>query len=432
MPGLEGQGGTGGVQYGRLHCPVRLQAIVNTVATSRTSPGRAGWIAFFLLALAWAWLLLLLAVPLTPGLPWSPAEKLAWQGSDFNLLIGNGGESDGALRVEGMRPSEGAVQALFIRDVDTARFPILSYRFDDLPGTLELSFFFRRAGAGEDLQVVNVPAPGRGTATIDLRRLDGWQGRVVEIGFAQFPDVVSIPAAQAFRPYSLRYAELSGASLRGQLAARWQGWISGGNWTYRSLNAQGPDIQFRQGPALPLLLAALATGILLLGVTLLRWRGRQLVRAVVLAALAAWLVLDLRWLAILDERHASTSLAYRDRPLAQRMQLLPDQELLAAASDVQRALAAVQPPAKLVVMAGGPHERGRLMYHLRPLDAGPLDLVGYGTPEVQEGLFVLLYGVAEPAFDAGSGQLFLPAGPVPARVVLERNKLRLYRLGSAP
>lgn len=403
---------------------------MNTGSTVRTPPGRAGWIAFSLLSLAWLWLLALLAVPLTPGLPWSPAEKLSWQGGDFNLVIGSGGENAGALQVQGMRPSEGAVQTLFIRNVDTARYPILRYRFADFPGTLELSFFFRRAGEGEDIRITTVPTPGSGIVTVNLAGLDGWQDQVVEIGFAQFPDAMAVPSAHAFRPFSLVDVELAAPSLSGLLAARWQGWFSGGNWTYRSLNAQGPDIELRQGPPLPLLLAVLAAGVLLLGVVLLRWRDSQLLRAVLLAALAAWLVLDLRWLMILADRHASTTIAYGDRPLPERMQLLPDQTLLAAAGRVQQALAPVQPAPKLVVMAASAHERGRLMYHLRPLNAGPMDLVGYGAPAFQDGLFVLLYGVDDPAFDGGTGQLGLPAGSVPASVVLDQPPLRLYRLGA--
>lgn len=408
---------------------------MNARVQSTASPGRAGWAAFVLLALAWLWLILLLALPLSRDLPWSPAQRLAWHGKDFNLVIGQGGQNGDdstALLIEGMRPSEGAVQTLFIRDVDTARYPMLRYRFAGFPGTLELSFFFRRAGEGEELQIITVPVPRSGTGTVDLAALEAWQGQVVEIGFAQFPDAVAVPAAQAFRPFSLVEVELASPSLRGRLQARWQGWFSGGNWTYRSLNAQGPDIEVRQGPPLPLLLAALAAGILLLGMALLRWRGSRLVRAVLLAALAAWLVLDLRWLLILADRHASTTIAYGQRPLPQRMQLPPDQNLLAAAGQVQRALAAVQPPPKLVVMAGTAHDRGRLMYHLRPLNAGPMDLVGYGESGVQDGLFVLLYGVDEPVFDAGSGQLRLPAAPVAASVVLERPPLRLYRLEGAP
>ena len=405
---------------------------MNVRSQSTASPSRARWIAFGLLSLAGLWLFLFLAVPLTPGLPWSPAHTLSWQGKDFNLVIGRGGEIGNALRVEGMRPSEGAVQTLFIRDVDTARYPILHYRFADYPGTLELSLFFRRAGEGEDIQIMTVPTPGTGAATLNLAALESWRDQVVEIGFAQFPDAVAVPAAQAFRPFSLVEVKLASPSLSGLLRARWQGWFSGGNWTYRSLNAQGPDIEVRQGPPLPLLLAGLGAGVILLGVLVLHWRGPRLVRAVLLASLAAWLVLDLRWLTILNQRHASTQLAYDGLSLPERMQRPPDHTLVAAAGQVTRALASVQPPPKLVVMAATAHDRGRLMYHLRPLNAGPMDLVGYGEAGVHEGVFVLLYGVDEPAFDAGSGLLALPAGAVPASAVLERAPLRLYRLGARP
>lgn len=391
-------------------------------------------VLFALAVVLWWGLLVLAFLPAPFGSPWSPAQVVTLDGRDFQPVLGRATATDRGLEVTATSVDLGALQVIATAPFDAAAHPILRYRFDSLPRTLELTFVFRRQDDPDNVHPVTLATVARSDGTLDLSGVPEWRGNIVEVGFAQFPGAQSVPPAVAFRPFTLVSAALASPSWRDAIAARTQDWFGPRSWALMSLSALGPDSTVPGGTSLVTLVFLGGAGTLLLAAGLLGWRGRAAGRGALVVALLAWVLLDLRWLHGLHARHAVTRAVYDGLPAAERQRLLPDQELHDSAQMVRRVLAPLGDRRRVFVDAGSDFQRARLYYHLLPLNVAPVNLVGYGTPEQRRGAIVVLYNVAQPAPSATSktGDLLFADGPMPATVLFELGALRVYQLAGDP
>lgn len=392
----------------------------------------ARWI--FLVAAAVIWFTVAaLVVPLPLGAPFQPTDARTIAGSEFVPVIGSGRHDGDILAVTGMAGAQGAMQVHHpAQPINAAAFPILRYRFDDLPRMLELVFVFRRADTPDDVSVLTIPGVGAGAGAIDLSRFPAWRGQIIEIGFAEFPGAQSVPPSRAFRHFSLRQVELQSPSWQSAVAVRMNDWLGRQNWELMSLSAIGPDSDRPRGPPLPPalfigMLATLAAGALILG-----WRGARLARMAVGGFLLAWLLLDVRWLIDLNGRHQTTRAIYGGLPADERALLQPDQATFDGAARIRAVLADEPADRRIFVDAGSDYVRARLLYHLLPLNVAPVNLVHYGTPEQRAGSIVVLFDARAPRFDPESGVLSFSDIGMPATPILIDGALRIFRLGDAP
>ncbi|MFI4969689.1 MAG: hypothetical protein ACHP7D_05745 [Lysobacterales bacterium] len=325
--------------------------------------------ALFAVALAASWCLLLLwAADIDWRMPFAPATQRDFAGSAFHAVFGSATAQASRLHVSAPAQDFSALQSTALADVRAADFPVLRYRFENFPRTLELSLLFRTAAVPDDVQTISLPWPGSGVATFDLSQVDAWKGTIVELGFAQFATAQNVPPELGFRPFDLVEAQLWSPSWRGDLAALVTDWFGAWPWSQRSVHALGREGEAPRAHSAVLfagLAAAIAIGwsALLLGL-----RGRRLLGTVVLCAALAWLALDLRWHAGLVHRLLATRTLYAHLDWPGRAQIVGDSEIEHAAMQLKALLRDEPAQTRILVQAGSRYQALRMIWHLLPLD----------------------------------------------------------------
>lgn len=328
--------------------------------------------AAFLAALIVAWAALLLVVA---GVRWdtplTSAGERVFAGGRFHPVFGEAEAEGQKLRVTAPGDDLSSLQTTELPEIDAAKFPVLSYRFEDFPSALELSFVFRTDGGG-DVETISVPAPTTSRAvTVDLSGVPAWKGKVVEMGFAQFPVSQLAPPRLAFRPFVLDSATLHGASWTGKLQAMFSAWTARAPWQFISISALGPGEIGDSTPHAPRppLVAALALSIAaLLAWAILRLRGRTFARFVAIGFAAAWIVLDLFWLRDLGDKQRVDRDLWGATPLEQRQNRVADVELAEAAAHLKDVLRYEPPARHILLSSNAPYTSIRLIYHAAPLN----------------------------------------------------------------
>jgi len=328
--------------------------------------------AAFCVALAVAWAVLLLLVA---GVRWDTpalsAGHRVFAGSRFHSVFGTAQDEDQRLRVTAPGDDLSSLQTTELPELDAAKFPILSYRFEDFPSALELSFVFRTDGGG-DVETISVPAPTTSrTVTVDLSGVPAWRGKIIEMGFAQFPVSQLAPPRLAFRPFVLASATLHGASWTGKLKAMFSAWTARAPWRFISVSALGPGEIGDSTPHAPRppLVAALALGIAaLLAWTILRLRRRAFARFVAIGFAVAWIVLDLFWLRDLGDKRRVDRDLWSATPLERRQDRVADVDLAEAAAHLKDVLRNEPPSRHILLSSNAPYTSIRLIYHAAPLN----------------------------------------------------------------
>lgn len=352
--------------------------------------------AIWFLVLAWA-------AQVRWSSPLLPQERVGFVAHDFRVVVGAGAEDGSALHVGAVGDDGSALQTVHA-SLDAEQHTVLRYRFDGFPRTLELSFVFRREDTPEDVQAVTVPWPGDGWRSVDLSKVPEWHGRVLELGFAEYPTPQIAPESVAFRPFRFDRAELWSPSWRGSFAALYTSWFGYTPWALLSVSALGPQREVAQPPPLlPFAVLGAALTLCVLAWTL-RWPRATLFGRAAIAALAVWVALDLIWLDDLHGKHALTESVYRGKPWAEREQLVPDQDLVAAAAQVRGYFASHGAQQRILVSADSKYVFLRLIYLLLPLNAAPLQQANAAQWRLPD-TFVLLYRDSQWHYDADRGTL---------------------------
>lgn len=348
--------------------------------------------AGFVVALAASWLLLLAwAAGVDPRSPLAPESERAFPGSRFRAAFGRA-EADGQrLRVLAEAEDHSALQVTVLPQLDARSFPILRYRFDRFPRTLELSLAFRTAEDPDDVQTVSLPWSGDGTATFDLSGVEAWSGTIIELGFAEFATGQLVPPEHGFAPFVLERAELWSPSWRGDFAALATDWFGAWPWSQRSVHALGREGGER-GAHSPVLVAALAIALaaawsmLLLGV-----RGRRAILVTAATGLIAWFVLDLRWQVGLVQRLLATRALYAGQDWPERARRVGDSAILRAAESVRTLLRDEPVQRRILVYSDNGYSLLRMIWHMQPLNAAPFwHAAGFGQ-SLPEGTVIVFH-----------------------------------------
>ena len=348
----------------------------------------------FALAMAASWAILLSwAARVEWSSPLAPAEQREFPGDDFTAVFGKGRTDGGRLRVEAAGEAYTSLQSLVPSDLDAEKFPTLRYRFADFPRTLELSLIFRTADHPEDV-AISLPWPGDAMRTFDLSRIAQWRGRIVEIGFAEFPVAQLVPPAQGFRPFELVEAGLWSRSWRGDLAALATDWFGAWPWTQRSVHALGRDTDTPRARSL-VLCVALAVGLAVLWfAVLLGRRDREFAIAGTAVVVAlAWLALDVAWQAGLWGRLATTRAVYADLSWNQRGHTVADVDIAAAAEKTLILLRGEPRESRILVYAAP--ERGyellRFVWHMLPRNVAVYSYAAPFADAIPDGCLIVFY-----------------------------------------
>lgn len=345
--------------------------------------------------------------------PLSPVQRVTLVARDFHVVRGAGVEDGSSLRIGSVGDDGSALQAMPLQHVHADDFSELRYRFDGFPRTLELSFFFRRADSPGDVQpAVTVPWPGDGWQSLDLQKIPGWHGDIIELGFAEYATPQIAPPDTAFQPFRFDSVELWSPSWRGSFDNLYTSWIGYTPWALLSISALGPQREVSQAP--PLLPFALLGVVLSLfaATFILRWPRRRIAGRVALAFAALWGVLDLIWLCDLHGKHAFTENVYAGKSWSEREKLVPDPDIAQAAAQVRNYFATQPFPHRILVDAESKYVFLKMIYDLLPLNAAPIQQL----PASQlhpNGTFVLLFGDTQWRYDEGRGTLLDERGVPP-------------------
>lgn len=397
--------------------------------------GHVHWLRIALLAalLLSCWLfLLLIAARVAVDAPFQPGQRLRHAGADFVVIAGAGAgiEGDRLLNIAAIGDQRMAVQSLtFSPPIDAGALSLLRYRWQAFPRTLELSFMFRRADAPADVHTVTLPPAGRYPAYFDLADVPAWRGRISEIGFAEYPTAQLVPDDVAITPFALAEVELWTPSWRGSLGALATDWLAYRPWALMSISALGPDAPWPHKRS-PVIALAAGLGLAVLLVRAFSRRGNRGIGSMLCLAIAVgWILLDLRWLWELNQRHALTRELHEGRSWEERAERVPDRQLVAVAARVRELHARAAPATRVLVAADSPYSMLRLGYHLLPLNAAPanslkaLQAGASGAP-----LWLVAYATPAWEFDVAGGILRGPGIETVAWPVFEDAELRVYSI----
>jgi len=362
-----------------------------------------------------------------------PEQRLRYAGLDFHVVIGAGAGIDSGKRlgINAVGAEHMALQSLALKEpIEAASFPILRYRWQEFPRTLELSFVFRRADQPNDVHTVTLPPAGAYPGYFDLSDVPDWHGRIIEVGFAEFPTAQLVPANIAFRPFALVEAEFWSPSWRGSLGALGTDWSAYRPWALMSISALGPDAPWphKRTPVLLLTIGLAASLVLAAAVFAQGWKWLGMTLVIALAG--GWLALDLRWLGEFADRHVLTRELYAGKPWRERATIEPDTELIAGAKRVREWLAHAPANAHVIVAAPAVYDILRLDYHLLPANVAPigaLSLIDDGRKAMQPVLLVV-YADPQWTFDAERRSLHSAGAEYAADLLSDQGDLRIFQL----
>ena len=159
---------------------------------------------------------------------------------------------------------------------------------------LERRFFWRNGPGEEDLHSIDTGAPGKKIINLDVS--PNWTGTATEVGLLLYED--------EHRKVEVRSLEIRTRTLQDMIALTWQDWTTMAHWSQKSVHYVPAG-----GESAPIKLPLLMTGWLLITTLLvgLMWRViPSPIASVVICAVSAWVVLDLRWSHNLIENAADT------------------------------------------------------------------------------------------------------------------------------
>lgn len=390
-------------------------------------------LAAFVVATAASWLLLVLWAA---GAGWStpPAPQLTreFAGREFQPVFGTAAVEDERLQVTAAAEDYSALQSAALANVAGEELPILRYRFENFPRTLELTLVFRTAEQPDDVQTIALPWPGSGEASFDLSRIEAWRGTIVELGFAQFATAQLVAPERGFAPFTLVSVGLESDSWAGRIRALLTGWSLLTPWQLISVSAVGPSEvgdSSPHAPRLPLVLA-LALGLAAVWARLvLGWSGRRLGGGLLVVAALAWVVADAAWLRSLAYKRSVDRDVWGDVSLAQRQDHVVDAELRDAATHLKQMLVNAPPTTRILVDADSPHDVLRLTYLASPLNIGAygeLALAG-GRVAVPVGTILVRHGEGKRLRPVGN-RLRIGKQSVRVGTMLETDGLAVYRV----
>jgi hypothetical protein len=245
-----------------------------------------------------------------------------------------------------------------VTDLRSADYPIVAWHADGLDNGADVRMLWRTDVAPAKLNAITLGVAGGGLVPATLASDPNWIGRITGVALVIRGPLADPPprfSGVTFRPGGIPDA------LREVVG----GWFSFERWSGASINTRsgGADVQ-----AVPLGALLVAAVILAAGgwYAWTRLRGRAVAWPVALAAVfvAAWMVLDLQWIANLTRQVAETREQFGGKNWHARHEAADDAEVFKFIERVRGKLPAS--PARVFMLADATPLRGRGAYYLYP------------------------------------------------------------------
>jgi len=293
-----------------------------------------------------------------PGKWFTGAQPLAWGARDLQVTRGAGRIVGDELHVLPNDPSGIIVVSVVTKfaSVDLAQVVWIAI---DVPDDIEISALWRSDYKPEALNTLPLPALGGRLLPAAVGKHAAWIGRIEGLALA-----FRGPIAEPIRIRGVIVRPLDAPEIAKE---RVREWFAFEGWTGTSINTitGGADLQ---DLPLPLLLAAAVALAGLAVAALYRWRPALFplgaLGSLVAFALAAWLLLDLRWAWNLARQVEQTAATLAFRGFDEKRLAVEDGPLYAFVGKAREAMP--KEPARVFVVADSHYFRGRAAYHLSP------------------------------------------------------------------
>jgi hypothetical protein len=288
--------------------------------------------------------------------PANDADTVQFSASQLKIRAGGGQIRNGVGLISRYDNNVAIVSANLIR-LNASNLPMIKIETSG-DNQKHRQFFWRLAQHPNEPSSVSIPEPG--IHYLDLSRHPDWNGLLTEIGLIFYND--------DNKPIRFHSLSLSPFSLNAQLAKLANDWQVANTWSQRSVHSLPVGATNTSLP-LPVLMASWVLVSFFIVLMLRRKYAMAILPSVMLCAVLAWIILDVRWTA---NRFAQASITARDYSLAHSEYLVfsDDKQTFDA---IARAKASIQSPEqRLLIMAEHKAMRFNMLrakYHALPTPA---------------------------------------------------------------
>lgn len=358
-----------------------------------------------------------------PGKWFSAAKPHGWGARELQVTRGVGRIVGDDLHVMPNDPS-GIVVVSVRTKFSALDQAVVAWIAVDVPDEIEASLLWRTDYKPDTLNTMPLPAITGRLLPATVHGHPQWLGTIEGLALA-----LRGPLTEPIR--------IRGVTVRPHDAAevvkeRFREWFAFEGWTGTSINTitGGADLQDLPLPLLLAIIVALATLMVLL---VRRWRPALFpigaLGALAAFALAAWMLLDLRWFANLARQVEITGAAFAFKNANDRRLAVEDGPLYAFVGKAREAMP--KTPVRVFVVADSHYFRGRAAYHLLPhrVYFDPRDNTIPPPETMRPGDFVLVYQRKGVQFDAAAGKLrWNNLAPVAAELKLATRGAALFEI----
>jgi hypothetical protein len=358
-----------------------------------------------------------------PGEWFSRTPTVSWGPQNLQVTRGTASIVGDELRV---RPADasGLVVVSLRTSFKSTDFAGIEWVVIDAPDTVDASLLWRTDVKPADLNTMPLTIVSGRFLPVVTRNHEGWIGNIVGLALA-----MKGPFAE---PVRIRGIIAKPLSAPGLLLDRASEWFAFERWTGTSINTitGGADVQ---DLPLPLLLAGAVTLATLLVVGLRRLRPSLVpvsaLAALAAFALAAWMLLDVRWTWNLVRQVDASAERFGGKSWADKRLAVEDGPLFEFVGKAKEAMPST--PARVVIAADSHYFRGRAAYHLYPHNV-LFDPRTNHLPDrkfLRPGDWILVYHRRGVQFDAAQGKLRWDNGePVDAELKLAGRGAALFQI----
>jgi hypothetical protein len=367
-------------------------------------------------------------VATAPGASFPRAETKSLTHRDFSVSKGSGrlfaqpnvGEALVVLSTD----ETGIAVVSAVTDVRSADYPIVAWRAEDLADDADVRMLWRTDVAPTRLNSIKLQVAAGGLVPVVVARDANWIGRVSGVALVIRGPLADPPPrifGVTFRPGGIPDA------LREVVG----GWFSFERWSGASINTRSGGADVQALPLSPLLVVAtVLTGGIWYAWT--RRRGHVATWPLALAAVfvAAWIVLDVQWIANLSRQVAQTRAQFGGKDWQARHEAAEDAEVFKFIERVRGKLPAT--PARVFMLSDAAPLRGRGAYYLYPHNVlfDPLNNTLPQVSSLRAGDYVVVYHRRGVQYNREARRLRFEGGDsVQAELIMSEPGAGVFRIG---
>lgn len=333
-----------------------------------------------------------------PGKWFTGAPPLAWGPKDLQVAKGSARIVTDELQVMPADASGLAVVSVKT-SFKSADYAAIEWIAIDVPEHIDVSLLWRTDVKPEQLNSIPLVVVTGRLLRVVTKDHPAWIGNIDGLALA-----MRGPIAE---PVRIRGVVAKTLSAREVLSDRAREWLAFEAWNGTSINTVTGGADLQDLP-LPVLLAATVALAALIVLALRRLNPSALpfglFASLVAFALAAWLVLDARWMWNLVRQVDATAERFAGKSWADKRLAVEDGPLFAFVQKAKEAMP--DAPVRVFVAADSPYFRGRAAYHLYPHNAfAPRDNVLPEPAQVRAGDWIAVYYRKGVQYDAARGKL---------------------------